>query len=139
VFDDIIKPAEKFYDGDDSPIEFEAEFEVDEDANVSYSFSDLEKVLNIEDSELEKAIDEAMELLFGDDDCGDGCDGCNTCNPPVPETEPECDKEDEEKVYDDQLLPTDDCDTQCADADCCGCENDEGAHAVPERPKAWGI
>jgi len=106
VFDDIIKPAEKFYGGDDSPIEFEAEFEVDEDANVSYSFSDLEKVMNVEDSELEKAIEEAMELLFGDDDCGDGCDGCDTCNPPVPENGP------------------DDCDTQCADADCCGCEND---------------
>ncbi len=115
MFDDIIKPAEKFYDGDDSPIEFEAEFEVDEDANVSYSFSDLEKVLNIEDSELEKAIDDAMKTLFGEDDCGDGCDGCDTCNPPVTE-----------KVYDDQLLPTDDCDTQCADADCCGCHDDLG-------------
>ncbi len=104
MFDDIIQPKEEFYGGDDNPIEFEAEFEVDEDANVSYSFSDLEKVLNIEDSELEKAIDEAMELLFGDEDC---------------------DKKDEEIIYDDQLLPTDDCDTQCADADCCGCENDE--------------
>ncbi len=93
MFDDIIQPKEEFYGGDDNPIEFEAEFEVDEDANVSYSFSDLEKVLNIEDSELEKAIDEAMKELFGDDieddcvfdkDCcdpGDGCDGCK----PVPE------------------------------------------------------
>jgi hypothetical protein len=122
VFDDIIQPKEEFYGGDDNPIEFEAEFEVDEDANVSYSFSDLEKVLNIEDSELEKAIDEAMDQLFGDDDsCGD----CDDCNPPVPENEPDdCDKEDEGIIYDDQLLPTDDCDTQCADADCCGCEND---------------
>jgi hypothetical protein len=110
VFDDIIQPKEEFYGGDDNPIEFECEFEIDEDANVSYSFSDLEKVMNVEDSELEKAIDEAMEALFGDDDCGDSCD---TCNPPVPET-----------IYDDQLLPTDDCDTQCADADCCGCENE---------------
>ncbi len=97
MFDDIIKPPEKFYDGDDSPIEFEAEFEVDEDANVSYSFSDLEKVLNIEDSELEKAIDEAMKELFGDDDtqCADDC-----------ETVPE---------------------THTCDQDCCGCENDEEA------------
>ncbi len=118
MFDDIIKPAEKFYGGDDNPIEFEAEFEVDEDANVSYSFSDLEKVLNIEETELEKAIDEAMELLFGDDDCDKDCDKHETCMP-VPEP-------DEEVIYDDQLLPTDDCDTQCADADCCGCENDEG-------------
>ncbi len=116
MFDDIIKPAEKFYGADDSPIEFEAEFEVDEDANKNYSFSDLEKALKVEEEdlekglevnveELEKAIDEAMDLLFGDD-----CD--------------DCDKKEEEKIYDDQLLPTDDCDTQCADADCCGCEND---------------
>jgi hypothetical protein len=126
VFDDIIKPAEKFYDGDDSPIEFEAEFEVEEDANVSYSFSDLEKELDIDEGELDKAIDDAMKLLFGDDD-DDGCDGCDTCNPPVPENEPDvCDKEDEEIIYDDQLLPTDDCDTQCADADCCGCHDDLG-------------
>lgn len=89
MFDDIIKPAEKFYGGDDNPIEFEAEFEVDEDANVSYSFSDLEKVLNIEDSELEKAIDEAMELLFGDEDCNcdepDACSDCDENDEAVPE------------------------------------------------------
>ena len=100
MFDDIIQPKEEFYGGDDNPIEFECEFEVDEDANVSYSFSDLEKVLNIEDSELEKAIDEAMELLFGDDCNCVKPDACNDCNPPVPET-------------------------HTCDQDCCGCENDE--------------
>ena len=105
MFDDIIKPAEKFYDGDDSPIEFEAEFEVDEDANVSYSFSDLEKVLSIDEEELDKAIDEAMELLFGDDDkvpethtCDDDCEKCH----PVPEPEPEPE----------------------TGIDCCGCHDD---------------
>jgi len=86
VFDDIIKPAEKFYEGDDNPIEFEAEFEIDEDANVSYSFSDLEEALKIDDESLEKAIDDAMKLLFGDD-CCDTDDGCSDCRP-VPE--PDC-------------------------------------------------
>jgi len=104
VFDDIIKPAEKFYEGDDNPIEFEAEFEIDEDANVSYSFSDLEKVLSIDEEELDKAIDEAMELLFGDDK-GDGCD--DECHGPVPE-------------------PDD------YNSDCCGCENDEAVPERPK-------
>jgi hypothetical protein len=116
VFDDIIKPAEKFYDGDDSPIEFEAEFEIDEDANVGYSFKDLEKVLSIDEEELDKAIDDAMKLLFDDDDCPGDCDKDDTC-----------DKQDLGKV------PEPD---HCDDVDCCGCENDE---TVSESSKAWGI
>jgi len=104
VFDDIIQPKEEFYGGDDSPIEFEADWELDEDANVSYSFSDLEEALKIED--LDKAIDDAMKELFGEDttvsvtdedctcDCGDECSKC-------------------------AILPEpDSCDN------CCGCDND---------------
>lgn len=111
MFDDIIQPKEEFYGGDDSPIEFEADWELDEDANVSYSFSDLEEALKIED--LDKAIDDAMKELFGEDttvsvtgedetcDCGDECSKCAI----LPEPEPDC------RNCDDYC----DCDTQMED------------------------
>jgi hypothetical protein len=131
VFDDIIQPREEFYGGDDNPIEFECEFEIDEDANVSYSFSDLEEALKIDDEALEKAIDDAMKELFGDD-CCDTDDGCSDCRP-VPEPDYGQDE-------------TCDCGSSCKKCslvsethtcyDGCDCEDDE---TVSERPKAWGI
>jgi hypothetical protein len=88
VFDDIIQPKEEFYGGDDSPIEFEMDWELDEDANVSYSFSDLEEALKIKDLDkaiddavknLDKAIDDAVKEQFGDDYCDCGEDECSEC------------------------------------------------------------
>ena len=127
MFDDIIQPKEEFYGGDDNPIEFEAEFEIDEDANVSYSFSDLEEALKIDDESLEKAIDDAMKTLFGDD-CCDTDDGCSDCRP-VPEPDYSVDE-------------TCDCGSSCKKCslvldDCCDeelCDCDSGDYGDTDGP-----